>query len=65
MLQFLSVNFFSWISSIFVGFFKIPVFLYHPVLYLTLRHTQIIPQCLMLQTPCIFILINYYTNKCS
>ena len=32
MVQFLSINFFSWISSIFVGFFKSSFFLYHPVL---------------------------------
>jgi len=31
MVQFLSINFFSRISSIFVGFFKVPVFLCHPV----------------------------------
>ena len=30
--QFLSINFFSWISSIFVGFFKSSRFLCHPVL---------------------------------
>ena len=31
MVQFLSINFFSWISSICVGFFKISRFLCHPV----------------------------------
>ena len=32
MVQFLSINFFSWISSIFVGFSKVPVFfLFHSV----------------------------------
>ena len=31
MVQFLSINFFSWISSIFVGFFKSSRFLCHPV----------------------------------
>ena len=32
MVQFLSINFFSWIYSIFVGFFKSSLFLCHPVL---------------------------------
>jgi len=31
MVQFLSINFFSWISSILVGFFKSSRFLCHPV----------------------------------
>ena len=31
MVQFLSIIFFSWISSIFVGFFKSSCFLCHPV----------------------------------
>ena len=31
MVQFLSIIFFSWISSIFVGFFKSSLFLCHPV----------------------------------
>ena len=31
MVQFLSIIFFSWISSIFVGFFKSSVFLCHSV----------------------------------
>ena len=31
MVQFLSIIFFSWISSIFVGFFKSSIFLCHPV----------------------------------
>ena len=31
MVQFLSIKFFSWISSIFVGFFKSSRFLCHPV----------------------------------
>ena len=33
MVRFLSINFFSWISSIFVGFFKSYRFLFHSVLY--------------------------------
>ena len=33
MVQFLSINFFSWISSIFVGFFKSSRFLCDPVCY--------------------------------
>ena len=32
MIQFLSINFFSWISSIFVGYFKSSRFLCHSVL---------------------------------
>ena len=32
MVQFLSINFFSCFSSIFVGFSKFPVFLCHPIL---------------------------------
>jgi hypothetical protein len=32
MVQFLSIKFFCWISSIFLGFSKVPVFLCHPVL---------------------------------
>ena len=31
MVQFLSIIFFSWISSIFGGFSKVPVFLCHPL----------------------------------
>ena len=31
MVQFLSINFFSWISSILLGFSEVPVFLCHPV----------------------------------
>jgi len=31
MVQFLSINFFPWISSIFVGFSKVPIFLCHSV----------------------------------
>ena len=38
MVQFLSINFFSWISSIFVGFFKSSRFLCHPVLLLRFAH---------------------------
>ena len=34
MVQFLSINFFSWISSIFVGFFKSSHFLCQPVFFL-------------------------------
>ena len=37
MVQFLSIIFFSWISSIFVGFFKSFLFLCHPVYLETLR----------------------------
>ena len=34
MIQFLSINYFSWIFSIFVGFFKRSHFLCHPILLL-------------------------------
>ena len=47
MVQFLSINFFSWISSIFAGFFKSSHFLCHPVhdekLYDLYSLTNIIP----------------------
>ena len=40
MVQFLSLNFFSWISSIFVGFFKTSCFLCHSV-FETMYHYDV------------------------
>ena len=37
MVQFLSIIFFCWISSIFLGFSKVPAFLCHPVRVNSLR----------------------------